>query len=214
MGLTNFQKFKILMFSLILLSLALFNAQAHAAPLAKPLLLEKLQIWQSEIQDRTDLEPFEKDLQIQFVGRLVFQVASKYKEEDLSVFLQKTLGDMQETDNFGYFIDALKEDLATLLEKNEDPISFMQAFIDFSTIRNPALPGEFAEVRSYYDGRQMMQAQTMTLDEAANWYDQKESAAAQYKSDWIETPKNLNDEYKEILPEPSTKEQEEDLLAI
>lgn len=199
MGLSSTQKMKILTLSILLLIMALFSAQSHAASFdMKIQLIERLQDWQEEINSRQDLELREKDLEIQFISRLIFQVESKYREQSWPSFFQKALLDMQETDDLGPFLESLSESLSTLLEKNEDALSFLQAYLDFSSVLTPATPGEFAETRSYFDGRKMLQAKAMNRDEAAEYVDARERAAAEYKSPWTPVKSNLVEEYREF----------------
>lgn len=215
MGLNAYQKAKILTLTILLLIMALFSAQSHAAPESKLQLIERLQEWKEQIQLRTDLDLREKDLEIEFVSRLIFQTESKYREQELQVFMQKTLTDMQETDDLGSFLENLNEGLSILLEKNEDVLSFMQAFLEFSRIQEPATAAQFAETRSYYDGRNMMQAQAMSLNDAAEYVDEKERQATQFKSDWVATPESLTEEYKDFnLETPPTPESSEDPMAF
>lgn len=108
---------------------------------------------------------------------------------------------MQETDDLGYFLSTMSESLETLLEKNEDVISFMRAFTEFSSIQNPLSANQFAEIRNYYDGRRTLQANSMSLDEAAAYVEQKEKEAAEFQSNWIDSSDSLIEEYKDFTPQ-------------
>jgi len=207
MGLTSYQKLKILTLSILLLVMALFSAQSHAASLSRPQLIERLQAWKDSVASREFMSLREQDLQIHFINRLMFQSESKYREQDLQSFMQKTLTDMQETDDIGYFLESMNESLATLLEKNEDVLSFMKAFLEFSSIQEPATATQFAEIRNYYDGHTHLQAQTMNVDEAAEYLEQKEKTAAEFESAWVPTPENLIEEYKDFKSEALTDSQ-------
>ncbi|MGZ5279785.1 MAG: hypothetical protein ACXWC9_07585 [Pseudobdellovibrionaceae bacterium] len=207
MGLTSYQKLKILTLSILLLVMALFSAQSHAASLSRPQLIEQLQAWKNTVTNREFMDLREQDLQIQFINRLIFQSESKYHEQDLQSFMQKTLTDLQETDDIGYFLENINESLTTLLEKNENVLSFMMAFLEFSSIQEPATAAQFAEIRNYYDGHNHLQAQTMNLDEAADYLEQKEEAAAEFESDWVPTPQNLVEQYKDFKSETLTDSQ-------
>jgi hypothetical protein len=202
MGLTSYQKIKILSLSILLLVMALYGAQTHAASsMPKQQLLEKLQSWKDKVSDSKNMNLREKDLQIDLIGRLMFQSQSKYPEQDLQVFMLKVLHDMQETDDHVYFLENLEEGLSTLLEKNEDVVSFMQAYLEFSGILEAKSASDFAEIRNYYDGRSTLQAKTMSLDEAADLAEQKEKEAAQFRSSWVAPGANLIEQYKEFTSE-------------
>ncbi len=205
MGLSSYQKLKILSLSLLLLVMALYGAQTHAASsLPKTQLLEKLQTWKDDIDERNSLDLREKDLQTEFINRLLFQSQSKYSEQDLQVFMLKVLHDMQDTDDQVYFLENLEEGLSTLLEKNEDVVAFMRAYLEFSSILEAKSAADFAEIRNYYDGRSTMQAHTMSLDDAADFAEQKENEAAQYHSPWGQPSENLIEQYKEFTSETTT----------
>jgi hypothetical protein len=200
MGLSQFQKMKILTLSILLLAMAFFSAQSHALTVSKSQLIQSLQSWEAQVSAQKNIDPREHDLQVQFIQRLIFQTESKYREQDLNGFLQTVLQDMQETDDFGYFIEGLNEGLTTLLEKNEDALSFSQAYLEFSGIQNPRDVSDFADIRSYYDGRRMLKAETMEVEEVAELLEQRELAAQNFKSDWTPKSENLIEQYKELQP--------------
>jgi hypothetical protein len=205
-GMTSSQLAKVLTLSILLLVVALFSAHAHAAITNKVDLIERMEAWKEEVAGRQDLELRERDLEIHLISRLIFQTESKFYDQDLNLFLQKTCEEMQDTDDdFGPFLGALHEGLQTLLEKNEDPLSFAQSFLDFSSIQDPASATQFSEVRGYYDGHRMIPAQAMNVDEAADYLEQKEKAAAEFKSSayssWVQGPEDLTQEYKDLKPQ-------------
>lgn len=208
MGLTSYQKMKILTLSILLLIMALAGAQTHAATVSKAGLISRLQTWEEQVKSKTDLDPREHDLQVQFVQRLIFQTETKYREQNLKSFMQQVLTAMQETDDLGYFVEGLNDGLETLLEKNEDALSFMQAYLEFSSIDQPRDVSEFAETRSYYDGRTMVKAQTMELDEVAELLEKRDVAAREFKSDWTPKTENLVEQYKEIQIQQDVSEPE------
>lgn len=181
----NLHKIEIVLLSLTLLFLALVGARAHAA--TRMSVLESLKGWRQQVESRTDLPPREKDLRLDFVDRLLFQTERKYKEGNLKEFLQKTLEEMADTDemaanqSFGSmseFLLNLQDALRDLLEQNENPIEFLRAFTNYSGLTNPKTADEFAETRSYYDGKHLSAAHPMSLDQAAEVVEQKEKEAA------------------------------------
>ena len=180
-GAFKFKNIKVIVISLTLLLLALAGARAHAESRFE--VLAQMQDWKSKTQARPDLEDREIDLRLDFINRLIFQTESKYQEETLRDFLLKTFEEMTETDqltnnqSFGSmneFLISLQTSLATLIEKNENPLIFVQNFTEFSGISEPASADEFSETRSYYDGKNISAAHPLSLEEAANLADEKE----------------------------------------
>lgn len=201
----DFRRYKVLMISLILISLALACARAHAESRLE--VLEAMQAWKFETSNRLDLEDREQDLRIDFINRLIFQTERKYQEESLKEFLLKTLKEMISTDQraqnqsfatMNDFLESLQISLSTLIEKNEKPLVFIENFTEFSGITEPASPDEFSETRSYYDGKNIAAAHTMTVDEAADFAEAKEIEAEKALKDpaWTPLHQNLMDEYK------------------
>lgn len=181
----NIRKIEVLLISLTLLVLVLFGARAHAE--SRLGRLEGLRSWKQETLVREDLAPREKDLRLDLIDRLIFQTERKFKEDSFQKFLVQTLEDMADTDeltinqSFGSLSDFMfnLRDSLELIERNEDPLVFVQNFTEFSSISEPKGPGEFANSRSYYDGRRILPAQPMDLQEAANYVDDRELKAEQ-----------------------------------
>lgn len=203
------KSFQILMISACLLLAAFMSAKAHAEDRFD--VISKLKSWQTQTSQRADLEPREKDQRVHFISRLIFQTERKYKEESLKTFISKTLKDMIETDqaainqSFGNqeeFLTSLKESFDTLLEKNEDPLNFLQIFMEFSGITEPATVDEFAETRSYFDGRQVLAAREVTIEEAAAYLEEKEKALSPSEREWFGFKTNLVEEF---TPIPATE---------
>lgn len=173
---------RIFLLSTLLLAAALWGARAHAQ--SRMQSLEELRSWRQQIQVRQDLEDREKDLRLEFIDRLMFQIERKQGDQDLSTALQPILLEMKETDqlkinqslgSIGDFLEQLHLSYLNLLEKNEKPLPFLQAFIEFSGISEPANMDEFAATRNYYDGRTVQPASPQDLEEAAEFLEKKET---------------------------------------
>lgn len=201
---------QIVVVSLSLLLVAFLSAKSHAAERFD--VISKLKHWQTQTAFRQDLELREKDQRIQFINRLIFQVERKFRDGPLKAFLVQTLNEMIETDqsrlnqslgNQEEFLLALKDSLETLLEKKEDPLHFVQAFTEFSGVEEPATADEFAETRSYFDGRQVLAAKPISLEEAAAIVDEKQRALEPSEKKWFDYKNDLQKEFTPGLSLPS-----------
>jgi hypothetical protein len=178
---TSTHSIRILIFSASLLIAALMSARAHAENRFD--VVHSLQAWQQHTSVREDLEDREKDLRLQFIQRLIFQTERKYQEDSLKEFYIQTLNEMVQTDehlsnrSFGRttaFLEGLSASLDELLEKNENVITFIETFTDYSGIQEPVSVSEFAETRSYFNGKSMMSATEPDLNATAASIDQIE----------------------------------------
>ncbi len=184
MGRWNLEKIEVVLISMTLLVLALVGARAHASPRLET--LEKLRSWKSEIAHEKTLSPREKDLRLDFVDRLLFQTERKYQDGAYKEFLKSTLEDMASTDeltinqSFGSISEFLLnlQGSMELLEKNEDPMAFVRNFTEYSTVSQPKNPDDFALTRSYYDGKNILQAQPLEIDQAGALAEEKEIQAS------------------------------------
>lgn len=194
---------QIAVISASLLFVVFFAAKSHAED--KTELIEKLKDWQSQTASRSDLENREKDQRILFINRLIFQIDRKYTNESLKKFISSALSDMMETDqltlnqSFGsqaLFIESLSESYESLLEKKEDPLAFVQAFTEFSTVTNPASSDDFAETRSYFDGKNVFAARGLSIEEAARILEEKEKARQSIPDlDYFNSDHDLRDDF-------------------
>lgn len=179
--------FFIYLFLLGVFLTSVFASAANPSQIPDPnpiLAMEILGNWRIETQDRTDLEERERDLRQQFITRLLFQIEQKYRGQGLRHFLQTCISDMNRTDQLSVnqswgsmemFLENLNLSLKELLEPRENPLLFIQSFTEFSGISDPALMEEFAETRSYYDGRQVLMAHPLDLAAAADIVEVKEA---------------------------------------
>jgi len=203
--------YQILFFSLSLLAAAVFSAKAHAEERFD--LVSRLKHWQTETAVRQDLEAREKDQRLTFINRLIFQTERKYQGEAPKEFFVHTFSNMIETDQKGInqslggqeiFLSSLQDSLDSLLEPKEDPLHFIQAFMEFSGISDPATTDEFAETRSYFDGRNVLAAQSASLEEAALAVEEKEKGLDPIEKNWFDYRPNLLKEFNEEPSEASS----------
>jgi hypothetical protein len=176
---------QIFLFSLVLLLAALWGARSHAQSRLQS--LEELKTWRHQLSLRQDLDEREKDLRIEFVDHLMFQVERKQGDQDLKTALQSILADMKETaqlkTNQAFatktaFLENLHLSYLNLIEKNERPLPFVQAFVEFSGLSEPATMDQFASTRNYSDGRRLIPANPKDPEEAARILEQKEAEKA------------------------------------
>jgi hypothetical protein len=143
--------------------------------------LSELKNWREKTAERQDLEDREKDLRLQFIHRLIFQVDRKYQGEDLKSFFAFAIKDMRLTDqmkinqslgSIEIFLESLELAIQEILEPRESVVSLIQDFTDFSGISEPANVDEFAAHRSYFDGKKSIRARDLDLEVAGEIPDQ------------------------------------------
>lgn len=177
---------------LALILIGFFQISSFAGAFEKPLsrdpspavAIEILQNWRTDTAERSDLDDRERDLRQQFISRLLFQTEQKYRGIDLRQFLQTSISDMNVIDQMSrnqswgsmeIFLENLNQSLNDLIEPHESALLFIQSFTEFSGISDPALMEEFAETRSYFDGRQMLAAHPMNREQAADLAEEMEA---------------------------------------
>ena len=138
--------------------------------------LDEIRIWRQTTADRTDLDEREQDLRLEFIDRLVFQAASKWVDQDAQTFFKETLAKMSQVDQLEInrsmgsqeeFLSLLSQAFTELLEPHESPLSFIENYLEFSGISEPATVDQFAETRNYSNGQTMIAANPTNLEEAA-----------------------------------------------
>jgi hypothetical protein len=117
-------------------------------------------------------EKEEVQLRYDFLSQLIFQVDSKWGSEPLQDFLSHQLLEMAITDAssansvklwkfYSYLSIAVRE----IPEKREDLISFIDAYIDFSTILEPKSPAIYVNSRNYTNGAVNQSARAVNRDQ-------------------------------------------------
>lgn len=102
----------------------------------------------------------ERILRQDFLDRLLFQIDSKYGGGDLRDFLQNTLLEMSLTEATSpagesplwRFLTYLSLAIKTLPERNENILSFVEGYMEFSTLSHPVRPDQFVSLRHYTNG--------------------------------------------------------------
>lgn len=168
---------KILAGIFLLMLTCLDASRANAAwSYPKNYVLEYFSAWRTQISDDRYLEERERDLRLELIDRLSFQIDRKYSEQDFRLFLIDVTEFMALTDetsaNKAFGSDAevfknLNASLKEILEPSENILSFIRSFVEFSGLKSPKTLESFAESRSYTNGLQTESATTTTLDEAA-----------------------------------------------
>jgi hypothetical protein len=202
---------QILALSFSLLFAVFFAAKAHGEE--RFVVVEKLKTWQAETNSRTDLEDREKDQRLQLINRLIFQTERKYQENSLKEFVQTALEDMMEADQLTsnqsfesqeLFLQSLYESYTSLLENREDPLAFLEAFTEFSSVTNPLSADEFAETRSYFDGKNVLAAQSSSIEEATEIIEQREKSLESPTRTMLDENRNLMQDFTpELLEQKS-----------
>ncbi len=139
-------------------------------------VLEYFSSWRSQVVDDRYLEEREKDLRLELIDRLSFQIDRKYSEQDFRSFLIEITDAMALTDETAanqtlgsetVVFKNLNASLKEVLEPSENILAFIRSFVEFSGLREPKSLDSFAESRSYTNGLQTESATKTTLDEAA-----------------------------------------------
>ncbi len=182
---------------LSLLLIALSSTPAFAENRTQ--LIENLSNWAEKTAARQDLDAYEKDLRVNLIHRLIFQTERKFHSNDWAEFLRLNLEEMSlvEEEPTRSFLLNLKDAFSEVFEVRENSLRFIQAFMEFSGIREPAAPEAFAASRNYSDGNQMQSAHPVSLDEAGDFLEEKERQKLE-KSFFLEPPEELENEMREL----------------
>lgn len=119
----------------------------------------------------------------QFLDRLIFAVDTKWTKDSLKTFMEQTLLDiasteMNQTDskapsNLWKFATYLSVAVRELPEPKEDLISFVDSYLEYSTILNPKSPTVFAQNRSYTNGVKSEAAKVTSQEDLGNNVEKK-----------------------------------------
>ncbi len=121
----------------------------------------------SALSDKEELQQ-----RYDFLSQLIFQVDSKWGSEPLQEFLEHQLLEMAITDAnaanstklwrfYSYLSIAIRE----IPEKREDLISFIDGYLEFSSIREPKSPALYINSRNYTNGAINQSARTVDRDQ-------------------------------------------------
>jgi hypothetical protein len=102
----------------------------------------------------------ERLLRQEFLDRLVFQIDSKFQGGEIREFLHQTFLEMSLTEassgasdtSLWRFLTYLSLAIKTLPERGENLISFVEGYMEFSTISKPVRPDQFVSLRHYTNG--------------------------------------------------------------
>lgn len=119
----------------------------------------------------------------QFLDRLIFAVDTKWNADSLKAFTEKALLDMasaeiNQTDtkapsNLWKFASYLSVAVRELPEPKEDLISFIDNYLEYSTILDPKSPTAFAQARSYTNGVKSEAAHSMSQEDLGDGVEKK-----------------------------------------
>lgn len=158
-------------FFAVLLSL-FFLSTTEAATRSTQSLIQDLQKWQTDLTEDQKLASEERDLRIDLVHRLIFQIETKYNEQASRQSIRVILLDMKSTDTLSAkFLLCLVKSFEESLEPNENPVVFIRDYTEYSSISQPEPWENFARERDYFDGKTSFSASPMTPEEAADQAD-------------------------------------------
>ena len=111
-------------------------------------------------------------LRQEFLGRLIFQVDTRYSGGDLRLFLRSSLREMALTDvtssnadeqSLWKFMKYASEALAGAAEKREDVLAFLDGYMQRS-VSHPVPPKAYLSARNYTNGLQNDSGRPMRAD--------------------------------------------------
>ena len=120
-------------------------------------------------------------LRQEFLGRLIFQVDTRYAGGDMRLFLQQTLRDLARTDviagndddqSLWKFMKYAAEVLAGATEKREDALAFLDGYMQRSVSR-PVAPKVFLASLNYSNGLRAEAGHPLRADLAGAIADQR-----------------------------------------
>jgi hypothetical protein len=167
-----------LFFHLCLSSCFLLSANAGASnwSYSKPSVIEYFSDWRDQVSTDAYLSERERDLRLELIDRLNFQVDRKYVDEDLRGFLERITWDMALTDEMAQnkvwssggpeFLKNLHLCLREVLEPAENILGFVRSYVEFTTLSTPKSVEDFASSRSYTNGSEIESAAPLSLEDA------------------------------------------------
>lgn len=136
-----------------------------------------------ESMELFDLKRREALERSQFIDRLVFAVDTKWTKDSLKIFLEKTLLDiasaeMNQTDSkssnsIWKFATYMSIAIRELSEPREDLISFVDNYMEFSTVLTPKAPTAFSQARSYTNGVSSQAAKVLNKENLGDGVEKK-----------------------------------------
>ena len=116
-----------------------------------------------------------------FLDRLLFQVDNKYKGKDLRNFLHHTLMEMSLTETTSphgeaqlwRFLTYLSLAIKIFPEPNENLLSFLEGYMNFSTIAHPTKLDQFIKLRHYTNGTSNFPARPMEVEKVGEAVEEK-----------------------------------------
>ncbi len=190
--------------SLILLLVLIVLGRAVSASPAQSYYLNFLNQWQNELQLRTDVSDEERQLRTDFIFRLKFIVDRKYQGEPMPSFLLTEIKDLIFTDqmkiNIAYsnntdFLLNVRKLLENPPDLGLDPMVLIKDYVNYSGINNPIDPDLFNLDQNYTNQISFAQGQTMTLEQASDYYDFWLEKNEKPIKDYLNLNFNLTDEY-------------------
>jgi hypothetical protein len=116
-----------------------------------------------------------------FIDRLIFQVDTKWNGHDLQPFLESALLEMAANDlkdESGHatnaaFLTYLSMAVRELPERHENLVSFIEGYMNFSTLSNPKSPHQYLAERSYLNGAKTYLAKSVSRENVGDLVDAK-----------------------------------------
>ncbi|MCC7404995.1 MAG: hypothetical protein IT288_11415 [Bdellovibrionales bacterium] len=160
------------------------------------------------------LQRRERLLRQEFLDRLVFQIDSKFQGGDIREFLHQVFLEMSLTEassgasdtSLWRFLTYLSLAIKTLPERGENLISFVEGYMEFSTISKPVRPDQFVSLRHYTNGTHSQPAeQAVDKTEVG---DAVESRLEQYERQTVlDQAAKRFEERKPLLKVPAIKDE-------
>jgi hypothetical protein len=149
---------------------------AHAQTRQKTDFLQGFSSWLIATQNRKDLVEGERDLRLELIHRLKFEVQQKYSDQNTKDFLITAVKNVLLTDRMPEnrslsrlipYLENLLEALKTMLEPREDALQFAQTYTEYSSVTEPLAVSEFGRSRDYSNGKLVLVADPLEAIDAA-----------------------------------------------
>lgn len=118
-----------------------------------------------------------------FIDRLIFAVDTKWTKDPLKPFMEKTLLDIasaelnqtdsRDSSSLWKFATYLSVAIRELPEPREDLISFIDNYMEFSTVLTPKAPTAFSQARSYTNGVKSESAKVINREDLGDGVENK-----------------------------------------
>lgn len=189
---------------------------------SKASVLEFFGDWRVQVSSDAYLSERERDLRLELIDRLCFQVDRKYTDENLRQFLQDATWDMALTDEMAQnkvwggqaeFLRSLNASLKEVLEPSENILGFIRSYVEFTSLQRPRPLDEFVGSRSYTNGSEIEAAEDVSLEQAGKAAEALTSEPPK-EPEYLKTPETHTETAPDQIPTLSLPQTEDERLIL